>query len=271
MRPREITLSRTATLVALTIFFCVGSFGKFCRAGQSAKSKVSAATVFADRALITRTSDVTLSPGVNTVEFDGLPIALADQSLRVSGEAESDVKILDVQIKTVFTDTISNEHVQELYNRLSALKSEEQILTKKKDVLAAEMALVDSLRIYYARSAQGGTTKNSYEDWTRMIDFLEKTMNSINEKALDNESKLQDVRNKITRVQAEIQQSQSYSKKSEKHILVTLSSDKSGSTTLQLSYVIVGASWTPLYEVRASSGNKTMELTYSGMVSADNR
>lgn len=266
MRARKPTLSKINIFITLMIFFCVGSFGDFARAGQNVKSKVSAVTVYADRALITRASDVTLSPGVNTVEFDGLPIALADQSLRVSGEAESDVKILDVQIKTVFIDTISNEHVQELYNRLSSLKNEEQILTKKKDVFAAEMALVDSLRIYYARSAQGGVTKNSYEDWTKMIEFLEKTMNSINEKALDNESKLQDVRNRITSVQAEIQQTQSYPKKSEKHIVVTLSSDKSGSTTLSLSYVIGGASWTPLYEVRASSGNKTMELTYSGMV-----
>lgn len=266
MRAREITLSKINMLIALMIFFCVGSFGNFSRAGQNVKSKVSAVTVYADRALITRTSDVTLSPGLNTVEFDGLPVALADQSLRVSGEAESDVKILDVQIKTVFIDTISNEHVQELYNRLSSLKNEEQILAKKKDVLAAEMALVDSLRIYYARSAQGGATKNSYEDWTKMIEFLEKTMNSINEKTLDIESKLQDVRNRITSVQAEIRQTQSYPKKSEKHIVVTLSSDRTGGTTLYLSYVIGGASWTPLYEVRASSGNKTMELTYSGMV-----
>ncbi|HUI31363.1 MAG TPA: mucoidy inhibitor MuiA family protein [Candidatus Acidoferrales bacterium] len=241
-------------------------FSSASRASQDVKSKVSAVTVYADRALIIRTAEVNLSPGMNTVEFAGLPVILADQSLRVSGESESNVKVLDVQIKMVFKDTISNEHVRELYDQLSSLQNEEQILEKRMDVLDAEMSFLDSLRIYYARSAQVGAVKSSYEDWAKMVSFLEKNMDAINEKIINTGARLREVKDQILTIQTEAQQMQNFPKKTEKRVVVTLSSNKSDSANLQVSYVIGAASWAPLYDLHATSGDKVMELTYSGVV-----
>lgn len=235
-------------------------------ANQTAKSKVTAVTVYADRASITRTAEVKLSAGVNTVEFADLPVAFADQSLRVSGVSESDVKILDVQIKTVFVDTVSSDRVGELQSKLSVLMKEEAVLTKKMGVLESQMNFIDSLRIYFARSAASGATKSSFDDWGKMVGFLEKNMNEINDATLETDSKLRDTRSRIGSIQSEIRQTQGYPRRSEKHVIVTLSSDKAGTSTLELSYLLGGASWTPIYEVRAATGEKEISVTYSGMV-----
>lgn len=50
-------------------------------------SKITAATVYLDRAVVTRTATAELVPGVQELTFTGLPAGLVDQSLQVSGRA----------------------------------------------------------------------------------------------------------------------------------------------------------------------------------------
>ena len=48
-------------------------------------SKITAATVYLDRAVVTRTATAELVPGVQELTFTGLPAGLVDPSLQVSG------------------------------------------------------------------------------------------------------------------------------------------------------------------------------------------
>ncbi len=258
-------MHRANKLVFAVAVLVTASF-RLSAAGQPVQPKVTAVTVYSDRALITRTAEVGLSPGINTIELGGLPAAFIDRSLRVSGEAESDVKILDVRIKTVFIDTIPSGRAADLQSKLSALVDEEKSVSKRLEVLRSEMSFIDSLRIYYARSAQGGTTKNSYEDWGKMLSFLDKNMSAINDKTLDTDAKLREIRLRIGTIQSQIRQTQGYPRRSEKRVVVTLSAGKATTSELNLSYLLGGASWVPQYEVRATAGEKKIDLTYSAMV-----
>ncbi|HQT92762.1 MAG TPA: mucoidy inhibitor MuiA family protein, partial [Candidatus Kryptobacter bacterium] len=236
-------------------------------ANEPVRSNVTAVTVYSDRALITRSSDVNITAGTNIVEFDGLPVSFVDQSLRVSGSAASGVKILDVRIKTVYTDTIPDTRIRNLQDKLNSLKSREQFLVKKLEVMRTQLAFIDSLRIYYARTASAGNSGTSYQEWQRALLFVEKNMDSVNTKSLEAGAQLQDTRNKIASTEDEIRRTQAYARKIEKHVIVTLSADKAGSSVMQLSYLLAGARWSPVYETRLNSDAKNLEVIYSGMIS----
>ena len=236
-------------------------------ANEVVRSKVTAVTVYSDRAMITRGADVNLTAGTNIVEFGGLPVSFVDQSLRVSGSAESGVRILDVRIKTVYIDTIPNTRIKNLQDRLYSLKGREQFLVKKLEVMRTQLAFIDSLRIYYARTASAGNSGTSYQEWQRALLFVEKNMDSVNARSLEADAQLHDTRNKIASTEDEIRRTQSYARKIEKHVIVTLSAEKAGSSAMQLSYLLGGARWSPVYETRLNSDAKNLEVVYSGMVS----
>lgn len=235
-------------------------------AGQVLKSKVTAVTVYPDRAMITRTAAVTLSPGTNVIEFGELPADFIEQSLRISGSAESKAKILDVRIKTVYTDTIPNSRIANLRNRLAVLRSREQVLVKKLDVLQTEMLFIDSLRVYYARTAGSPRSNTPYVDWQNALKFVEKNMDSVNARSLDVSGQLKYVREKINQAKDEIRRTQGYSRKMEKQVVVTMSSSGAARSELDLSYILPGARWSPVYEERVASGTKTIDIVYSGVV-----
>lgn len=233
---------------------------------QPVESRITAVTVYQDRALITRTADVTLSPGIDILEFPNLPTDLLDQTLQVTGSANSSVKILDVRIKTVYKDTVSNARVQSILEKLSSLKGKEKILVKRIDVLRAETAFIDSLGIYYARRAGTQTSKTPYLDWEKVLTFIASHLDSVNIKTLATDSELKDVREKISRIEEEVRRMQVYPVKTGKLVAVTLSSPNTDRATLHISYLLPGASWSPLYKERVTSGSKTVDIVYSALV-----
>ena len=113
-------------------------------------------------------------------------------------------RILDVRIKTVYIDTIPDTRIKNLQDKLYSLKSREQFLVKKLEVMRTQLAFIDSLRIYYARTASAGNSGTSYQEWQRALLFVEKNMDSVNAKSLEAGAQLQDTRNKIALTEDEI-------------------------------------------------------------------
>jgi hypothetical protein len=65
-------------------------------------SRITAVTVYRDRAVVTRTTDTRLVAGINELIFNALPASLVDQSVQVSGSGAAAVTILDVTAKQTF-------------------------------------------------------------------------------------------------------------------------------------------------------------------------
>ncbi len=235
---------------------------------KKVKSEVTAVTVYNDRALITRTALINLPSGQHSIIIGELPSSLFDQSLQVGGEADAAAKVLDVKIETTYIDTIPETRIRQLYRNMISLKEEMQSLSNKEFVIRFQLGFVDSVTNCYAGSVSKGVSslKASLDDWERMLQFIDRNQMPLYEKISENNRRQAEVRNRIAALEREIRQSQSVSQKSQKQIVVALDNSKSGNVTLRISYVISGASWSPLYEARASSDSKTVQFTYSAMV-----
>jgi uncharacterized protein (TIGR02231 family) len=245
------------------------SFSTVSAIGEEKKFKttVSGVTIYGDRALITRSGLENVAAGLQTLVIDNLPVSLVDQSLRVEGEAEDKAKIIDVKIETVYLDTIPEGRVKSLQDRLKGLRAEERNVIDRLQVLKIQKDYLDSLRMYSARDAKLIVgPKSTYDDWERMLSFLDRKLTSLFSEMRTVAVSLEEIRNKIRSIEAQIRQAEAYSKKSIKRASIDVEIVKSGAVRLRISYLLYGTGWTPLYETRVSSGATEMQMTYTGMV-----
>ncbi len=231
-------------------------------------SVIKAVTVYNDQALITRTATVKLPSGDHVIIFTALPDMMVDQSLRVSGSSDEETKISDIKIEKVFLDSIPASRLADLYQRLHSLREEKNTLERTNLLYNSQAEAVDALRDNYAKSLASPNPgqKPSLEEWDKLLQYVEKKKIDFWGKMASLQAEIETKVNRIKALEDEIKNAGGLSRKIEKQVLVTVRAEKSNSLNLEISYLIPDASWTPTYEARVTSSEKSLQLVYSGYV-----
>jgi len=223
-------------------------------------SKITAVTVFSDRAAITRTIKAQLDSGVNTLTIKDLPGNLLVDSLRVNGQSLVDVEITSVEIQRSFTNTFidkkeaelqkSIQHLQDQYtehqNQIEALdlqhtfmqsliKTQPKIMREEMEIQQAWVLLQhDSAKMLKARSAALIAQRN-----------IDKEINLVSQKI-----------NHLSTGQ-----------KNTINALITLETKQKTAGTFSLEYQIPGAGWQAMYDARLDSKNSELRIDQLAYVS----
>src|SRR5262245_44507276 len=100
-----------------------------------ADSRITAVTVYQDRAVVTRSATTDLAAGEHTIAFENLPTAIVDQSLYAHGRGVTGASILDVSAVTVFTEAAPNERVKELEDQIKSFQKQRRVLDDRSKIL----------------------------------------------------------------------------------------------------------------------------------------
>jgi hypothetical protein len=232
------------------------------------KTTVTAVTVFTDQALVTRTAKENISSGTHKILIFGLPWGMIDQSLKVSGSADHEVKISDIKIDQIFLDTIPETKSDELNNRLVSLRLDKNGLERSNTLFQTQFNAVDAMKESYTKSLslQNPGQKASVEEWDKLLQFVEKKKSEYTAKMETLRKEIDATVDKIHAVEEELKTIGGAGKKQMKQISVTVSSAAGGMVKLEVSYLVYEATWIPTYEVRATSSEKSLQLVYSGYV-----
>src|ERR1700690_1401608 len=105
-------------------------------------SHITDVTVYPDRAQITRSADINVSPGENRLLIDHLPPTLAEDSVKAAGKAPIQVIVQDVAVRTVVreqsadTRTVELEkHVENLHDEREALWARQRVIDQQRKLL----------------------------------------------------------------------------------------------------------------------------------------
>ena len=233
-----------------------------------AKSTITAVTVYADRAVVTRSASLDLAaPGGVEVTFEKLPNTLLDQSLQVSGRGAAQVTILTVTARAAYVDFTPNERVKALEDELRALAKQKRVLDDRGAVLKAQDATLDRLEA----AATSAPTKDSaprlsIDESAKLLTFLEEQRGKLASENQSLSTQLEDLAAKIDAAQRQLNQLRGAGGRSFKTVTVRLDAATAGALDLALSYAVPGASWTPSYDTRVNSNEKTIALAYHGIV-----
>lgn len=234
----------------------------------AAKSRITAVTVYTDRAIVTRSAPVELpAAGLVEVEFDRLPATLVDRSLTVSGRGSAQATILDVTTREVHVDTTPNDRVKALEEELRGLAKKRRGLEDRRTVLKAREASLGRLEAAAtAAPSKDSAPRLTLEESGRLLAFLGEQLTHVFAENALLDTELADLAAQKAALERQLGLLRGSGAKSYKAVTVRLEAVSAGALDLALGYAVPEASWTPSYDARAVSNAAEIELSYFGHV-----
>ena len=228
--------------------------------GTTMESKVVRVTVYSDRARLTRQGTAAVVAEPTVFAFRSLPGWVDDGSVQVSSSAG---RILDVRVDRRFlaraTDKswrrIEAEH-KSITNKLAAMRDELSVLEAQRQQIENIKAF--SLTKITQDTFIGDVNVKTYGDVLGFItDSLRANARARRRVMLQLDELTPDYEASLRRVN----DAKSLMKLEETTVLVTLQAEKPAAATVELTYMLPGATWEPMHELRASTGDgKTVEV-----------
>ena len=227
-------------------------------------------TVYADRALVLRSGRIELEAGEHELRVNNLPQFLRD-SLRAAGRGSEGIRILNVDITTAFRSRPPEAEVITLQDELERLTQNQQLLEARRSALNDRRqwlrALGEQSRDFAKGLAQG---QMKPQDCADFFSFAANQALQDAEAAQSIEAELKHVQQEVEAKKRELAQVQGHILPDRLAAVVTVSLAEAGEFELELSYLVIGASWSPQYDVRVQmtdeKGSGEVELTYVGVV-----
>ena len=234
-----------------------------------ADSHISAATVYLDRAVVTRTARVELAAGEHTLVFERLPATLLDQSLQASGHGTATATILDVTAQTAFVDFTPNERVKELEEKQQELQRQQrafddraQILNDQREFVKRMLAASTGTIIYPlgGEAAHGGGTaaRPTLDEWQKLYAYSEDVFGKIAAELQSLDTQREDLKIKLAAVEQQLNELRGTKGKSYKTVTVRVAVSTPGKLDLTLKYAVPGASWAPSYDARLHAADRAV-------------
>lgn len=217
-------------------------------------SKVSAVTVYSDRAQITRraTTDITTEPKV--FAFTGLPGWVDDSSVRVSASAG---RIVDVRVDRSFlaksedpAHRKAEAHHKELTHQMNALTDELAVLDAQAKQIEGIKAF--SLEKISEDTIIGDVSVKTYGD---VMTFISDSLRETAKARRETQRKIDELMPEYQASERTLADMASLEQLEQTTVLVTLQSSRAAPSTLELTYMMPGATWEPMHELRASTSD----------------
>jgi uncharacterized protein (TIGR02231 family) len=233
-----------------------------------ATSSINAVTVYTDRAIVTRAAALDLTAtGVREVTFDKLPANLLDQSLQVSGRGAAQVTILDVTARAAYVDFTPNDRVKAIEDELRTLAKQRRVLDDRTAVLKSQEGSLAKLETAAtAAPNKDSAPRLSIDESAKLLTFLEEQRGKLTAERQTLDTQLEELAAKTDAAQRKLNELRGAGGRSFKTVTVRLDAATTGKLDLSLSYTVPGASWTPSYDARVNSNEKSIALAYYGLV-----
>jgi uncharacterized protein (TIGR02231 family) len=224
------------------------------------------ATVFPDRARVTRRGRTDLAAGLQRLEVENLPLALMPASVRAAGHGTARAKLLGVSTRLEnFTDTPA-QATRDLEQHIQTREDAEADLAARAGVVEREQKHLDDLAAQSESYARGLAFRNrSPADQAAIFDFISGRSRALQTELLSLARERRENAKELNRLKRELSAQQSARPRQRYTAVVEVEVIQAGEFTLDLTYVVNGANWHPLYDLRLV--DQSVDLTYMAEVS----
>lgn len=226
-----------------------------------AASNITAVTVFPDRALVTRTTELTAPKGLSTVVIEGLPAGLIHGSLRVEGSGSGSFAIGSIESQRIFQEDLIREDEERLTRELEGLRDERRGLDDQISSSRIRLKFIEALGQEMGKNineeiVRGPITPETWEKaWTTIESGASQSLYEVQRLKIEKRK----LDRKIRRVKKELNQVRT-GKRESVTAKIKIEAETAGTAQLKISYQIFGASWTPLYDARLDVESEKVTL-----------
>lgn len=230
-------------------------------------SKITAATVYNDRATLTRVATVTIPSGKHELVFTGLPVTLMPNSLRAGGKSLAKVTFGAISSKVENSLDYIQPKEKELNDKLLVLQDQRQVMDAEKQALAAGKKFLDSLgdQAHLRANEDIAQIELKPEVWSAAADSITLKTSENLKASLQQDILIRNTDNEIQKIYNELNQLRTGQKQSYS-VTIPFESNAETSLTVDLSYQLPSVSWQPVYDARLDVKTGKMELVQYGSV-----
>lgn len=248
------------------LFLVLGLLSAVLLRADPVDSRISAVTVYQDRAVVTRTATVQLTGGTTELVFANLPQTLNEQSLQVSGQGTAQASILDVSAKQTYVDYTPNARVKELEDQLKALGKQMRGLDDRHNLLNSQAITLDRMEAALFSPPTKDVPRPDLQQSIASLAYLSEQKTKIASERATLDEQREELQNKVNTLQNQLNELRGAGTKAFKTVTVRVAAAQAGSLDVSLSYTVPGASWMPSYDARVASSERTVQLDYFGIV-----
>lgn len=215
------------------------------------EAPIVAVTVYVNRARVTRRGSIQLTPGEHTLTLTQLPMTIEEDSVRASGKG-ANLKILGVDTDTQFVTQPPEEAVAELREQLEALQDKDKAFIDDDATQAARLEFLNTLRDAGSTQLARGLARNtaSLDSVAGLSVYLAQELDAVHTARRTIAQQRRELTREIEATRARLKQIQKKDSQARRDIQVMVEATADTELELEVSYLISGASWEPIYDIR---------------------
>lgn len=231
-------------------------------------TEIDAVTVHPSSALVRRTGKAQLPAGGVRLLLEELTPQLADDSLRLGAGGSARARLLGVSVEMQPQAESTSPAVREAEESVRELEFRDRALADRLEAAEKQKNFLDSLRAAYAKERSEGLATRPVDtrEWANMVAFMGReygevaeTIRTTTHDRIKLQQELEAARRKLAQVQAK-------GRRSFKRAVVDLQVERAGTIDLDLTYLVHGASWQPVWDARLDPAAKRVELGLQALV-----
>jgi uncharacterized protein (TIGR02231 family) len=231
----------------------------------AAESKITDVTVFSDRAQVTRVLTETKEMGIHTLVFENLPSSIDQNSIQVNGSGNAILKDIKFEIKQFSEITDSDEKA--LYDKKQLMEDEINQLNNNANQISKEKSFIEKIAARLtANNEKAGPAELNPEKWIKMVEFYRSKLETLDADVFKVTKQKREIQKKLDKINAEISMLGRKKNKSSRQVSVKVDMKKAGKLSLELSYIVFGPVWYPVYDLRVSTDDKKMNINYNAVI-----
>jgi len=223
-------------------------------------SEIKKVTLFQRGAQIQRTAYFRAGSGAQKIIIEDLPYNVLANSLQVKGKGNFSILSINfsknyLKKKEEIAAIKELKDSLEMLNRLKNTKNTKvQNLNKEETILMANQKIGGD---------QSGIDVNTLKN---AMNFFRQKLSEINSEKLEIQRELRDIQENINRIQKQLNNSNARKQEPTGEVYVNIMAKSAVKGQLTVDFIVMNAGWTPIYDLRATTINKPVTLTYKANI-----
>ena len=219
------------------------------------KSEVTEVTVYSDRARVTRQGTAQVTTESAVFAFHQLPGWVDDGSVRVAASAG---RIVDVRVERSFLAKATDERWLKAEEAHKDLAGELAALNDEIAILDAQQAQIEAIKAFSLDKITKDTTIGdiSVQSYGDVLTFIADSLRATAKSRREVQRELGELTPKYEASVKTLEEMKSLMQLEETTVYVTLQATKKTPSKVELTYMMPGATWEPMHELRVSTSDK---------------
>jgi len=232
-------------------------------------STIRQVTVYSDRASVQREAPVAVTHAATVHAFKKLPGWVDEGSVRVSLLPAEAGRIVDVRVTRDYLARATDEAYRKAEASVREVADELAALTDELAILDAQARQIEAIKVFSLEkiSKDAPVRDVKVESYKQVVTFISDSLRETAAARRAVELKRRQLAPELEVRQRKLNELQGLTQLEETTVLVTLEGSGSRSATLRLDYMLPGATWEPVHELRTgASAPGTVDVTSFAVV-----